>query len=146
MVEGYLSIQGYSEHDDHLYRHLSECTSTLPRFQAGVVSALISTAEYTYHRLHRIEDVTRELSHFYWAVDKVEIERHLQHATRLSRLSIHSRIEYLVVSTEDSGLVSRSVTCSGFRSPDCSSDTDTNTSTLVDSSSTGNSSSDTDHD
>lgn len=143
VVDGYISIEGYSEHDCHLYSCLSKHTSVLPRFQAGVAAVLINTAEYTFHRLHRIEDVTHQLSNSYWATDRTAVERYLQHAARLSRISVHSRIEYLLVSADDSELIP----LTHSSSLEASSDTDTNSSSIVDSSSTDSSSDvDTDHD
>lgn len=100
VLDGHANISRCSKYDQQLYIHLSKYTNVFPRYVAGMIASSIKLAEYTYHRLHRIMDVTQELAASYWATDSVERKKHLQSAVRCSKLIIHPRIEYLFVSED----------------------------------------------
>lgn len=93
IMESYLPDTVTPRMTQQLFQFLSKYVSNLPQSEAEV-ALLLETAEYAYYRLHRIEDITHELSTAYWASSDEERSTFLKKAKQISTVPVFTQVQY----------------------------------------------------
>lgn len=94
IMESYLPDTVTPRMTQQLFQFISKYVSNLPQSKAGEVALLLETAEYAYYRLHRIEDITHELSSAYWSSSDEERSTFLKKAKQISAVPIFTQVQY----------------------------------------------------